>query len=65
MEKRTVLFPRFVGVFVECVVERKEHFRRFVDRVVDPVHTRAKQEKGSQADHKPGRERQAPQGGED
>jgi hypothetical protein len=63
-EERTVFFPRFVGVLIQCVVERKEHFRRLVDRVVHPVHTRANQENGGQAHHKPGRDRQAPQGGE-
>jgi hypothetical protein len=52
-------------VFIERVVERKEHFRRFVDRMVNPVHTCAEQEKGGQAHHQSDCDGQASQGGEE
>lgn len=64
-EERAVFLPCFVGVFIERVVEREEHFRRFVDRMVNPVHTCAEQEKGGQAHHQSDRDGQASQGGEE
>ena len=53
LEQRTVFSPRLAGMLAECMLHRKEQFRRFVKRVIRPIDTQQDHEKQEGADSQP------------